>query len=549
MVVDARSIEAGADFSTDVCIVGGGAAGLTLAREFIGTPVRVCLLESGGREPDPETQSLDAGESVGYPYYALDSARARALGGSSKLWHIPLGNDRVGARMRPLDAIDFEERDWVPYSGWPFTKRDLDPYYERAQAVCRIGPATFEPRDWDDPVRRPRLPLPADEVETILYKFCCRDLFARVYPEEVLKASNITTLLYANVLEIDSTEMADRVRFVRVATLGGNQFAINAKLFVLAAGGIETPRLLLLSRGGQPAGLGNRYDLVGRFFMEHPHFWSGVLVPDDPAVFEKTTLYNDIHTVNGIAIVGKLVLSEKVLRREKLLNQNIQLFPRHRLDPFKYRKLDPEPIAALKAALQAVGKETPRDSRARAKHLRAAIAGWDDVVSAGLRAIRRRLVGDKTRPVFVFANMIEQVPNPESRVRLGRELDPFGRRRVCLDWRITSQDIRSAVRTQEIIGRALEQRGFGRFYRELLDDVPPRTTHGGYHHMGTTRMHVDPRKGVVDADCRVHGMSNLFIAGSSVFPTGGYANPVLTTLALTLRLADHTKRLMNGIAA
>lgn len=540
MVVDARSIPADSRVETDLCIVGGGTAGITLAREFIGAPFRVCLLESGGREPDPETQSLDSGENIGHPYYPLETARSRSLGGSSTLWHVPIGGDRVGARMRPLDPIDFEERHWVPYSGWPFSKQHLDPYYERAQAICRIEPPTYDVQDWEDRERCPRIPLAGDEVQTIVYKFCCRDLFAREYPEEVTRADNITTCLHANALEIDSNAMADHVARLRVATLQGNEFYVAAKIFVLAIGGIETPRLMLLSRKKQPAGLGNQHDLVGRFFMEHLHFWSGILVVNDPSIFDRTALYNDVHTVSGVAVIGKLALGDHVLRRERLLNQNVQLMPCLRPDPFKYRKIDAKPVASLKALLRGEGF-----SRC-GEHLRSVISGWNDVAAAGFRKIRTTLTGLPTRPVFIFANMTEQVPNPESRVTLGPDLDAFGQNRVRLNWKMTKQDIRSVVRTQEIVGKAFEQVGWGRLYRELLDDGPPTTTHGGYHHMGTTRMHADPRQGVVDADCRVHGIRNLYIAGPSVFPTGGYANPVLTTLALTLRLADHMKGLMRA---
>ncbi len=539
MILDARTIAPGTSLEADICIVGAGTAGVALARELIGAPVRVCLIESGGVEPDPRTQSLYAGENLGYPYYPLDTARARHLGGSSSLWHVPIGKARVGARMRPLDPIDFEARDWVPYSGWPFEKRHLDPYYARAQAVCRIEPPTFAVQDWADTRSRSRLSFTSGEVETIIYKFCCRDLFAREYPEEVGRADNITTCLHANVLDIESNAAADLVSRLSVGTLEGNRFFVKANIFVLAAGGIETPRLMLLSNKKQPAGLGNQNDLVGRFFMEHLHFWSGILVAPERSPLHRTTLYEDVHTVNGVAVIGKLALSDRVLRREKLLNQNVQLVLRQQPDPFKYPMeyaTGSKPaVAALKAL---VGME---DLSLWREHLRQSSSGWEDVSSAVVRKIRRSTAGIPTSRVFVLANMTEQIPNPESRVTLGQELDCFGQKRVQLNWKITKQDIRSVARTQGIMGKAFECAGAGRLYRELLDDVPPTTTHGGYHHMGTTRMHADSKKGVVDADCRVHGVHNLYIAGASVFPTGGYANPVLTTLALTIRLADHLK--------
>ena len=542
MIVDAREIAGDSTVDTDVCIVGGGTAGITLAREWIGRNFRVCLLESGGTEPDSQTQELASGDNIGYPYFPLDTARGRLLGGSSHLWHVPIGGERIGARIRPLDPIDFEERDWVPNSGWPFDKAHLDPFYRRAQAICQVEPETFEPEEWEDTGKRPQLALRNGDVHTIIYKFVRRDLFAREYPDEVSRAPNIDVYLHANVLEIDTNDSADRVTNVRVATLRGNEFSVRAKVFILAAGGIEIPRLLLLSKKRQVHGLGNQHDLVGRYFMEHPHFWSGIFLPAQPNLFQTAALYNDVHTVNGVAVIGKLALTEKALRREKLLNQNIQFFWRTVADPNKYPPTSAPGVASLKALAEGL---LGGDNAALSRHLGIALKNLDDVVASVGRKIRERTIGLPEVPAITFANMTEQIPNPESRVLLGQERDRFGQNRVQLNWRITKQDVRSAIRTQEIIGGALERAGLGRFFQKLREETPPQNTEGGYHHMGTTRMHADPKRGVVDPDSRVHGLSNLFIAGPSVFPTGGYANPVLTIVALSIRLAEHIHKSLN----
>jgi choline dehydrogenase-like flavoprotein len=302
---------------TDVCIVGAGTAGITLAREFMHQKFRVCLLESGGSEPDKDTQLLYWGENTGHPYYPLDTARARYFGGSSNLWRIAIGDNGLGARMRPLDEIDFEERDWVPYSGWPFAKSHLEPYYERAQAICKIEPPTYAVEDWEDPEKTPRLSLVGERVKTVIFKFGSRSHFIKDYPEEIRRADNITTYLNANVTDIETNETAQTVARLRVVCLQGSRFWISAKVFILAAGGIETPRLLLISNKTQSTGLGNQNDLVGRFFMEHLHFWSGIYRPSNPDIFSKTGLYDRIHTVNGVPIIGKLSLSDKVLREKK----------------------------------------------------------------------------------------------------------------------------------------------------------------------------------------------------------------------------------------
>jgi choline dehydrogenase-like flavoprotein len=536
MNLDAQLCETGATLHADICIVGAGVAGISLARELMATDLKVCLLESGGTATDTVTQALCAGENIGLPYYPLDTARVRVMGGSSVKWEVPIGGDRIGARLRPLDPIDFEYRDWVPYSGWPFSSSELNPYYNRAQVICGVDPVSFKVEDWEMGEFRPSLSRNSEDVETILYKFGERERFSTEYPKELEGSENTTVLLNASVLGIETSRAGDEVERIHVGTLSGKRFQVKARTYVLAAGGIETPRLLLLSNRQQSAGLGNQHDLVGRFFMEHLHLWAGMVVPDHPNTFATTTMYNDVKAIHGVAVIAKLALTREALRREKLLNQNVQLIPCLREDPFRYprRKIKKASTSRMSLAGGVVA--------AGGGGFREVITGSRDLALRGIRQIRKKTFGLPKRAVYVLANMTEQIPNPDSRVILGEKLDAFGQRRVQLDWRITAQDINSIRRTQQVLGKALEQAGLGRFFQELLEDEPPRKTHGGYHHMGTTRMHSDPKQGVVDANCRVHGISNLYIAGPSVFPTGGYANPVLTVVALAVRLSDHLRR-------
>jgi choline dehydrogenase-like flavoprotein len=515
VIVDAYSVPQDETIKTDVCIVGAGVAGITLAREFIGEEFQVCLLESGGLGPDRATQSLYWGENVGHPYYLLDTARTCCFGGTSHRWLLEIGGGRLGARTRPLDKIDFEERDWVPYSGWPFDKAHLDPFFERAQSVFKLGPYTYDVGDWEDPEEMPRLPFVTDRVKTTVFQFGTRDTFIVDYRDEIKQADNVTAYLHANAVEIETNETAQRAARLRVACLQGNGFWVSAKLFILAVGAIETPRLLLLSNEAQSVGLGNQHDLVGRFFMEHPHLWSGIYVPSDPSIFNRTDLYR-IHTVDGVPIQGKLTIAGETLRQERMLNYCVSIHPSPLPRELRDQRMLSKGIASSRA-------------------LRSVIRKFDRFL-------------DKYRfsrvEAFRLNTMSEQSPNPNSRVTLAAERDALGRNRVCLDWQLTPLDIRSIIRAQQIIDEELCRAGLGRLHIQLCDETPPPDLHGGWHHMGTTRMHVDPRKGVVDENCRIHGMSNLFIGGPSVFPTVGYVNPVLTIIALALRLADHVKGLM-----
>jgi choline dehydrogenase-like flavoprotein len=546
MIIDARSIPENEIIETDVCIVGAGTGGMVLAREFIGQAFQVLLLESGDLMFDQETQSLYCGENIGHPYYPLDTARARYFGGSSNYWHIDIGNGQLGVRLRPLDEIDFEQRDWLPYSGWPFDRAHLEPFYQRAQAIFRIEPYTYEVKDWEDPEKTPHLAFIGDRVQTIIYKFGSREPFMQDCRNEVIRrADNILSFLSANVVRIETNKTAQAVTRLRVACLQGNKFWVAAKFFILATGGIETPRLLLLSNATQSAGLGNQYDLVGRFFMEHLHFWSGVYVPSHPDIYNSAALYADIHRVKQVPIIGKLALTEEILRHEKLLNQNIQLIPRVLAPVELYPAVVSKGFTSFVRLRSALRRGNL--SAEFGKHVVNMVAGVDDIARAAYRKVRRhvsQVFYNGRLQAFRLAHMTEQVPNPNSRVTLAPERDRLGQNRVRLDWQLSAVDILSVIRTQQIIDAELRRARLGRLYTQLRDETPPSDLHGGYHHMGTTRMHIDPKKGVVDANCRVHSLSNLFIAGPSVFPTGGYANPTLTIVALAMRLADHIKQLL-----
>lgn len=545
MFIDSRTVTSGQTINTDLCIVGAGVSGISMAREFSDAGFKTAVIESGGFKPNKPTQSLYWGENVGIPYYDLDTARARFFGGTSHFWHIKLPETGLGVRLRPMDPIDFEPRDWVPYSGWPYAKTELDPYYERAQRVCRIGPFRYDPEYWATPGRQPFRFADADAVETTMFQFGERDVFFKLYKDELEASSQVSVYLHGNVTEIETTENAGSVTRVRVECLQHTRFFVLAKYYVVALGGIETPRLMLLSNRACRPGLGNQNDLVGRFFMEHPHLWSGTFIPSSQAVSNSTSLYQ-LFRENGVPLLAKLAITEKTLRKEKLVNWCASIHPDWRLSYRRYMQHDKKGMVALRALKSQISRRNGTGGLAgHAKDM------LSDPVSIALALLRKIKGGfqkafERNRHVAVFKlnHMAEQTPNPDSRVILMDERDALGQQRVKLDWRLNAIDVRTITRAQQILDEQLRQSGLGRLNIETHPDRLPEKIHGGWHHMGTTRMHVNPKQGVVDPDCRVHGTENLYIAGASTFPTVGYANPVLTTIAVVLRLADHIKGLM-----
>jgi choline dehydrogenase-like flavoprotein len=539
MIVDANALAEGSTISADICIVGAGVAGIALAHEFRDSNCTRAIIESGGLEPNVRTQALNAGKNVGVPYYELDQTRTRAFGGTSHHWCCELGGSQLGVRLMGLGGIDFERRDWVPNSGWPIGKSELDPYFERAHRFCEIGPYSYTVEGWNQALPREDAPLMAesDVAETRIFQFADKTLWYRKYREVLERSSKDTVYLNATVLKVKTNETGSAVTGLEAMTLEGKRLRIQARQYVLAGGGIETPRLMLVSNDVQPGGVGNDHDNVGRYFMEHPHLWTGYIIPSDAGLVDRIHLYK-VHTVNQVPIMAKLALSESVQRREKLLNYTTAIHPAN-------KTFTPEGVQEFKKCLARLkaGKFSVRERQACLDAMRR----LPSLLKHGMGKVRRNLDRNyrhrMQRPnVLVLNSMSEQLPHRESRVRLGADLDRFGQRRVELNWQLTAQDINSIRRSQQILAGEVRRHGLGELIVELQDDSIPAKLHGGWHHMGTTRMADNPKQGVVDRDSRVHGLTNLFIAGASVFPTGGYANPVLTMIALTLRLADHLKQ-------
>jgi choline dehydrogenase-like flavoprotein len=502
VLLDARTVEPGTTLDADVCVVGAGAAGITIARALAATSRSVLLLESGGFGNTADTHRLTEGEVVGRTYRPLSMTRIRAFGGTTGHWN---------GLCRPLDPIDFEARPDVPETGWPFGLDELEPWYALAHEVLELGPVEYDTAWWravDDPGEE--LPFPPESpLETVMWQFSSPTRFGVVYREELVGAPRITVCLNANVVNIATTPDAARVTALDVATLTGRRFRARARLVVIAAGALENARLLLSSTDDRPEGLGNDHGLVGRYFCDHPHVTAGPVVLARP--LDALGLYairpgppspDGLPDGRPLAVWASLALTEAARRGEGLLGFSATMHPP-----------GPLPIDGF-------------DSLARLAADTAPLVG--DVRSAP---------GTPQATVSTLYLRCEQAPNPDSRVRLGEKRDALGLRMTRLDWRLTDIDHQSAARAVALLSAELGRLGLGAARVEPPEDRLFDPALGGPHQLGTLRMSVDASRGVVDADCRVHGMENLFVAGAAVFPTSGYANPTLTIVALALRLA------------
>ncbi len=518
----------GDTIQADVAIVGAGAAGLALAREFTGTTIKVALIEAGDFKQRQADQSVYLGENTGRRNVATAFSRFRRFGGSTTRW---------GGQCRPLDAIDFEVRDGVKDSGWPFDYSDLEDYYRRAQAFCLLGPFAYDPADWPAVTGGPLL-LESKLLQTRMYQFSHPTDLGLFYREELRSSTNVTVYLNANLIEIQSDAHATRITRLGLATGDRRTLQVEARVFVLACGGIENARLLLASNRVRPAGLGNDHDLVGRYFMDHPYFFPGYYQP------ARADLHRNAYVIEGYDQVGTrqrmhaaFTLSERVIRDEGLNGGSVYLVRRPR-----YKTITAYWSSggrALNHLIEIVQRRDHSDGRL-GQDVTQMAADFRNVCRTAFGRVRGWLGSDD---VLALRVALEATPCRESRVTLGRQTDRFGMPRVQVDWRLNETDRRGYERLLEALRSEFRRLGLGQLVEHGLYDPDgwPGGMIGGKHHMGTTRMHPDPRQGVVDANCKLHGITNLYVAGSSVFPTGGYANPTLTIVALAIRLAKELK--------
>jgi choline dehydrogenase-like flavoprotein len=500
---DARMLADGAVLEAEVCIVGAGPAGLALARALRSSGRRVVVLETGGLETDEGAQLLNEGAVVGDPYVGLRQTRHRGVGGTACIWNTPVGGE-PGAKYLPLDPWDFEPGDDRVPSGWPIGHDQLAPYYRRAQGVCGLGPFTYDAADWTDP-RRPVLALAAP-LATGVYQFGPARLFTHTYPHELGASDDVH--VYDHIVVRELTIVGGAVHAAEASALSGARVSVRADTFVVAAGAIENARLLLLSAAGDGRAPGNAYGQLGRCLMEHPRDRALTLVPSSRSWLADATFYDAHAGPDDTVVCGRIAVDGRATRAAGLPGASLTLLPGH-------RGLWPSTGIAGRIARR---MGVPWIAGPTGGH------GWSG------RSPRRL----RTASVPLLINL-EQRPDPDNRVELSADRDALGQPRAIMHWRFRRHERDALDALRRTVAAALDDSGIG----EVRIDATATPDPNAHHHAGTTRMHADPRHGVVDADLRVHGVENLYAAGASVFPTAGFANPTLTIVALSLRLADH----------
>ena len=504
MLADAATAERAAfDRPFDVCVVGAGPAGITLAQRLAARGLDVALMEAGELDYCDDSQAFYAGEIVGLPQAPCEESRLRCFGGTSGHWE---------GKCRAFEAEDLAPRPWMPLSGWPIGLAELAPHAPEAAAILDLDACENPP---DGPLAEP-----SDRFRHVVWRMSPPTRFGDKYRAEVIAAPRITLGVRATLVDLRLSDDARTVATGVFRAWGGLEptFTVTARAFALCMGGLENARTLLNCRSRVAAGIGNGSDLVGRYFC------------DRPAV-----------------ATGNLLLAEAIGHEERYFTPTPALAAEQGLARCALA-IEPRAVhpgySFLNLVSTTAGCIAPRIARMldEIRDRRAASCYY-----GGLEEVAIRLAPD-SHPVAVVGISLEQRLNPDSRVRLCHSTDPFGLHRVELDWRLTADDYRTMQTATVAFGGFLAEQGVGRLkVRDWLLEDDPRlpelgTGQGmiaGRQHMCTTRMSPSPAAGVVDTDCRIHGMTNLYVAGSSVFPTPGFAKPTFTIVQLALRLGDH----------
>lgn len=479
MIIDNDRVDAPpASERYDVCIAGGGVAGIVLATTLAERDRRVLLLEAGGLQPSDRSQQFYRGEVAARGYFDLDIARLRFLGGTSNHW---------SGLCRPLDPHDFVRHAHIAHSGWPLGIEALQPYLAPACEILEIEPVFGERA----------LAQAGGELKEVIFRHSPPVRFKEKYLDFLQSSDALEVHLNANLtgLQLDRGTGWVTAAAVRGYDAEAPIRYAAAERYVLALGGIENARMLLNVAEQAPWIAAPPNDLIGRFFMEHPHHVIGHYVVNAA----RTDFGQELRFIAP---------GDALRRRQEVANCAVWV------EPYVDRR-----------------------------------AFEGDALDAVRRIICESSVYRCTPPseAGTLRAMVEQVPNPSSRVRLSNVRDTFGLRRAVLDWRLSPID-KKTMRTVGLeIGKYFATTNIGRVRLNdwvlARDDAVPGLREGeqvgAFHHMGTTRMGHSPADGVVDRDCRMFTVPNLYLAGSSVFPTVGCANPTLTIVQLTLRLADH----------
>lgn len=549
MIEDARKVPNQTRLQTAVCILGSGAVGITIARELLRNGIEVILLPgAGGRESDIDRDRYRGRADPPGSHEPLEENRRRVFGGTTTAW---------GGRCVPFDPIDFCERSWIPNSGWPIRWEDVQPFLAEAVRLCEAGDADFDARSAFP--KAPRMMIPAfDDPEVVtwpLEKWSPPTNFAARYGPELIGSNRCRILMHGQGVQLHLAENKKRLKEVEANTNHNKKFFVRAKIFILACGGLENPRLLLASNQVLSGGIGNQEDQVGRYYQSHQFGVCGHALLHEPQ-----KMVYDFERCSKGAYARRRFWMTAQAQQAHMMGNIIGFFFRgcgdiafHRDALTSSLYLAKNCLHSLKRGLPGLKQIFSEDRDEIAAHLRVVLREAPQLSSQLIELTRKRFFSRRRLPFvlppqnknyFPLYYQAEHAPNPQSRlVLIPEECDDLGMPRLLVKVLFSEIDFHTVRSFFRAFESRIKASGAGEFVyqeKELEKQFADRrkTFNSNAHHIGTTRMSDNPRTGVVDSNGRVHGIDNLYVGGSSIYPTSGHANPTLLAVMLALRLAQ-----------
>ncbi|MEQ3554143.1 FAD-dependent oxidoreductase [Pseudonocardia nematodicida] len=543
MLIDTRRALPGSWFEAEVCVIGSGPAGAAAAAELADRGLRVVVLEGGGPGVDRTARDTYRGVAGQGAHDPVDAVRQKRLGGTSIVW---------GGRCAPLDDIDFAERDWLPETGWPITHDELRRWYPVAQRHLDAGACEYS-------AGGSGLPITPSGVSSDVLRW--DDLWRWSPPTSfapavrtMAHAGRIRLFLHATVTRLERDPVSGAATEAVVVPRPGLEVRVRAKHFVVAAGGLESTRILLASDGyggtGLGAGIGDEHGQVGRHYMTHPVGEVGRLRLTRAG---RELGLGYLPTDDGVYARRMLSLSARAQADHRLGNLKAALWFADPKDPahgdalLSTFALTYWGMGKLRTGFKAAGTHAQYSrTTGIGRHVRNVAGDPLRVARFAGGWARPRVTGERRLPSFMPLDSehcrlrfdAEQAPDPENRVTLDRERDALGQHRLRVDYRVSPSDRESIATSLTLIGKELERTGLAHVDLSDVERIYDMDMTDGTHQMGLLRMSASPHTGVVDADCRVHGTPNVHIASSAVFPSAGAVGPTLALVALACRTAE-----------
>jgi choline dehydrogenase-like flavoprotein len=503
------------DYRPQICIVGAGAAGICLAVELSKRGKSVMVLEGGGRDIEDAAQEPYRSEVVGHEHRGIHTGRFRAHGGTTTRW---------GGQILELNAEDFEHRDWIPFSGWPFSRANLEPFYRRALDFEGLGSVLRNDADVWKSLSLPEPSFP--NLQSYLTRWCPEPNFARLHARTLETTDNLQVWLHANAIELLLEH--ETVRALRVRTQQGSEVLVHADHFIFCMGTIECVRFFLQPRDGDLPW--NHSGLLGRHFQDHVDANAARIIPRDRRQFGE--LFDNIF-LRGFKYHPKLRLGSDEQRRARVLNCGATMSFSSDVD---------EALAATKTTAKHLlrgrfGELQLADILRSARHAPLLVR------QAARYALRHRVYNPGSAEIRLRVHC-EQRPDSDSSITLSSERDSLGLLRARLDWRISGLELDTIKLFAETAAKSLAPIAQIEPDPALINRDPAFLDRcdDSNHHMGGMRMAASSSDGVVTPDLLLHGTRNVYVCSGAVFPTSGFSNPTHTVLALAIRLADRLAR-------